>query len=218
MMTVALLGAALALGTFSAFVALFRQARGGWEMIAAALLFGLAGFSYFAPANQAGAPKPAQPAEAGTGEALVKARLQLAGGKPMASDRWVVTADALTRNGAFADAAAYALGAVEHDPNNADAWLAIANNLVAHAQGNLTPAALYAYRHALKADPKGAGAPFFLGLALAQRGDLDEARALWSGALKAAPADAPWRAAMQDRLAELDQLIARQKSAPNTSR
>ncbi|MFD2578857.1 tetratricopeptide repeat protein [Novosphingobium colocasiae] len=58
------------------------------------------------------------------------------------------------------------------------------NALIAHAQGQPTPAALYAYRQAMAADPKNSAAPFFLGMTLAQTGDYRQARDLLAGMLK----------------------------------
>jgi len=129
---------------------------------------------------------------------------------PNQPNRWMIIADALSRNGQFGDAAGVVLGAVEKDPKNADAWLSLANNLVAHADGNLTPAAQYAYRQAAMADPAHPGPPFFLGLALAGSGKLAEGRALWADLLAKTPAEAPYRADLAERLKRLDAFMAAQ--------
>ena len=106
------------------------------------------------------------------------------------------------------------LGAVEKDPNNGEAWLAMANALVSHADGQLTPAALYAFQHASSAAPENPGPTFFLGLALAQSGRLDEAKQLWSELLQRSPPDAPWRSDLEMRLGRLDEFIAARAQAP----
>lgn len=205
----------LAAAAFVALAWLLRIPRKGWEATGAALLVGLAGFAFQANPAQPGAPKqPAQQA-ASSGKALVDARRQLAGaGGAVAANQWVVIADAMSRNGQYADAAAVVLGAVEKDPGNADAWLALANNLVAHAEGNLTPAALFAFGRAGQADPRHPGPPFFLGLALAGSGKLAEGRAMWADLLSRSPADAPWRDDLKARLARLDAFIAAQNGTP----
>ena len=120
----------------------------------------------------------------------------------------------MTRHGQYADAATILRGAVEKDPANGQAWLAMANALVGHSQGMLSPAALYAYRRASAADPQAPGPPFFLGMALAQSGRLAEARTLWATLLARAPADAPWRADLGKRLEMLDRFIAQQQAVP----
>jgi len=199
--------ALLALASFAAAAFLFKAPRKGWEAIGAALLLGIAGFALQARPAEPGAPKEAAVKPADSGAALVAARRQLAQGDN-APNQWMVIADGLARNGQFGDAAGVVLGAVEKDPRNADAWLSLANNLVAHADGTVTPAALYAYRRASEADPAHPGPPFFMGLALAQNGRLEEGRALWADLLAKSPADAPWRADLTRRLGELDALIA----------
>lgn len=189
------------------------KSRAGWEAIAAALLLGVAGYGLQGSPGLSGAPK--EPAEkiAGDPAASVAARKSLDGDSVVPGNNWVVVADALARHGQYADAAGVLKGAVEKNPRDGDAWLALANALVAHAEGTLSPAALYAYRHAASANPTHPGPPFFLGLSLAQSGRLVEARGLWANLLASSPPDAPWRADLEDRLRRLDVLIARQGSA-----
>lgn len=209
---VAMLGlAAFALAAFA-----LRAPRPTWELLGSALMLGLAGYALQGSPRQSGAPKLAAEKVTGDPAALVTARRQLAGDGPVAGDRWVMIGDALARNGQYADAAGMLLGATEHDPNNGEAWLALANALVAHAEGALTPAALYAYNRAATAAPEAPGPPFFLGLALAQSGKLEQGRALWAQLLARAPATAPWRADLASRLARLDLYIAAQREGLNT--
>lgn len=198
----------LAAGALLALATLLKAPRGSWEAIAAALVFGLAGFAWQGRPDLAGAPKEAEQKAQQSGKALVEARQQLSQGGAISGDRLLVTADALSRNGAFGDAAALAIGAADKNPGNADAWLAAANNLVSHAEGNLTPAARYAYSQASKASPDHPGPPFFLGLALAQNGEFEQGRKMWADLLARSPADAPWTEDMKARLAALDEFIA----------
>ncbi|MBK9011536.1 tetratricopeptide repeat protein [Novosphingobium sp.] len=208
--------ALLALASFGACAFLFKAPRKGWEAIGAALLLGIAGFALQARPAQPGVPKVVEAKSADSGAALISARKQLAQADGAgAVNQWMVIADGLARNGQFGDAAGVVLGAVEKDPRNADAWLSLANNLVAHAEGSVTPAALYAYRRAALADPEHPGPPFFMGLALIQNGRLEEGRTLWAGLLASSPADAPWRADLSARIGQLDELIAgRDPGAP----
>lgn len=198
----------LAVVAFLALVAVSKVPRGGWEAIAAALVFGLAGFAWQGRPDLAGAPKEPVQRAAQSGQALVEARQQLSQGGAISGDRLLVTADALSRNGAFGDAAALAIGAADKNPGNADAWLTAANNLVAHADGVLTPAARFAYSRAIEASPDHPGPPFFLGLALAQNGELEQGRAMWAELLARSPADAPWTKDLKARLDGLDAFIA----------
>ncbi len=209
-LAVAILGvAAFALAAFA-----LRAPRPTWQLLGSALMLGLAGYALQGTPKQPGSPKTAIDKLTGDPAALVNARRQLAGDGPVAGDRWVMIGDALARNGQYADAAGVLLGATEHDPNNGEAWLALANALVAHAEGALTPPASYAFTRAATASPEAPGPPFFLGLALAQSGKLDEGRAKWAQLFARTPANAPWRADLAARLAQLDAYIAAQRGAP----
>lgn len=204
----------LALAAFLVAAFVLRASRQGWEAIGAALLLGIAGYAFQARPDVPAAPKVARERVTGDPRALVEARNRVTQRGIPPSDRWVVIADALVRNGQFGDAAEILRGAVGKDPKNAEAWLAMANALVAHADGALTPASFYAYRRAAAAAPEHPGPPFFLGLALAQSGRFEEARALWRRQLAATPADAPWRADLADKLARLEAFMQAQQSAP----
>lgn len=203
----------LALVAFAALVLLFKAPKRGWEAIGAALLLGIAGFAWQARPAQPGAPKQAAEAQNKDAAALVAARKELATQTGQQPSNLLVIADAFARNGQYADAAGVVLGAVEKNPNDGEAWLSLANNLVGHAEGALTPAAEYAYGRAMQADPDQPGPAFFLGLALAGNGKLTEGRTLWADLLARAPKDAPWRADLEARLARLDQFIAAQSGA-----
>ena len=209
-MTGWLIAIVLTIIALAALIVLGKAPRKSWEAIAAALVFGLAGFAYQARPDLAGSPTAAAPGQGQAGAELVTVRQQLAGEGVIARGRFTVTADALTRQGAFSDAAGLLLGAIEENPRDSGAWLALANNLVGHADGALTPAALYAFRQAAEADPQAAGPPFFLGLALIQNGRPEEGRGQWADLLARTPAAAPWRAGLAGRLQLLDQLLAQQ--------
>ncbi|HMP56076.1 MAG TPA: cytochrome C biosynthesis protein [Novosphingobium sp.] len=200
----------LAVAVFAVIAFVMKAPPGGREALAAALVAGLAGYAFQAPPDLAGAPKPAAQKVSGDPAALVAARRDLDSQQGLPGDKWLVIGDGLARNGQFADAAGVMLGAVKANPDNAEAWLAIANALVAHADGFLTPASLFAFQRASDAEPAHPGPPFFLGLALAQSGRFGEARNVWAELLQRTPQDAPWRADLQSRLSRLEALMAQQ--------
>ncbi len=198
----------LAALAFAAAAGPLKVPRSGWEAIGAALLLGIAGYALQGRPQQRGTPKPASEQVMGDGAALVAARQELRSTSGSGANSWLVIGDALARNGRYADAARILQGAVRQNPADPDGWLALGNALVGHAEGTLSPAALYAYRRAAAADPEHPGPPFFLGLALAQTGRLGEARAMWAELLARSPKDAPWRADLALRLDRLNQFIA----------
>ena len=202
----------LALVAFGLIAFVFRLPRALWEVVGAALLLGIAGYAFQGSPAQPGAPKaPAEKVGESTSAAEIAERQKLAEGN-IAGDKHVIIADALARHGQYADAAEVLRGAVEEDAANAPAWLAMGNALVAHADGTISPAAIYAYGQAARAAPGSAGPPFFLGMALIQSGRLGEGRAIWADLLARSPKDAPWRGDLEKRLGELDAFLARQQA------
>lgn len=203
----------LALAACAALVTL-NAPRKGWEPIGAALALGLLGFSIQANSGQPGASKQADIREDKAGPLLVEARKALVGSttSPNLPNRWLLTGDALTRHGQYGDAATMVLGAVEDNPKNSEAWVALGNNLVGHAEGVLTPAALHAFRKGAEADPASPAPGYFLGLALITNGKLTEGRAVWADLVAKAPADAPWRGEVEERIKRLDQITAMQQA------
>lgn len=203
----------LALVAFAITAFVLRAPRPTWEVIGAALLLGVAGYALQGSPNQPGAPKAPAEKVSGPGTAEEIAARQKLGDEAPAGDKHIVIADALARHGQFADAAEVLRGAVEKDPNNAEAWLAMGNSLVGHAEGTISPSAIYAYGRAARAAPDSPGPPFFLGMALIQSGRIAEGRALWADLLARSPKDAAWRGDLEKRLGELDAFMARQMAA-----
>lgn len=204
MIWIPLIALALLAFVLAAFVT--KLPRSGWALFGAALLFGLAGYALQGSPGMAGSPQTSIP-EANAGNlALVEARRQMFDpGRP--PSRMVTVADGFARRGQFEDAAGILGGAISQNASDGEAWLALANALVEHADGRLTPAALYAYEQAQSVLPNHPGPSYFLGVALIRSGRPLEARQLWVEALARAPADAPWRAPMEERIARLDELL-----------
>lgn len=204
-MTWALILAVAAL-VFAGFVRVLRLPRAGWEIAGAALLFGLAGYALQGHPGLAGAPKaPVENTRTADAE-LVRLRQQL-GDKFGQGQSWLVVSDALARQGQFRADADFLGNALRQHPDDADLWVALGNALTGHSDGQITPAAQFAFRRAAAIDPQHPGPPFFLGLALAQSGHLSEARAMWAELLKRTPPDAPYRRDLEARVARLDAML-----------
>ena len=202
-----LLAIALALAAFAAGAFAFGIARQGWTTFGAALALGLAGYALQASPDTPGAPAPAASSDAETGWSFVDARKEMVGPRERSSSAKTLIADGFARRGQYANAAAMLRGAVSDNPGDAEAWLALGNALVEHSGGALTQPALLAYRRAAEIAPASAGPGYFLGLALIRQGRLDEARGVWASTIETASEDAAGRAALQDRLTRLDQLL-----------
>ncbi|MCB2088047.1 MAG: tetratricopeptide repeat protein [Sphingomonadaceae bacterium] len=198
----------LLLGAIAFVLAAFvlRLPRAGWSILGAALMLGLAGYALQGHPGYAGAPKAAPDTMAQTGAAMVDARRQMFDPDQPAGE-WITVADGFARNGDYEQAAGFLRAVIQKNPRDGEAWLALGNALVEHANGMLTPAALYAYEQADRALPGHPGPTYFLGVALVRSGRLAEARSLWLEALEKAPADAPWRESLQERITRLEELM-----------
>jgi cytochrome c-type biogenesis protein CcmH len=85
--------------------------------------------------------------------------------------------------------------------NNADAHAAaLAESLVREADGMVTPEARRLFERVKTADPRDPRAGFYLGIAYAQEGDARQALQTWTDLVAASPPDAPWLAAVRERI------------------
>lgn len=203
-----LLAIALALAAFGLVAFVFRPARATWTVLLAALALGLAGYAMQASPGQPGAPRDAAADAAQDQWPLVEARKEVVAPALQSRSDKLLVADALARRGQYANAAAMLNGALRDNPRDAEVWLALANVLVEHADGQMTEPAMLAFRRASEVDPKGLGPGYFLGLALMRQGRFGEGREVWAATLANAPADAFGREAMAERLTRLDELLA----------
>lgn len=207
----------VALAAFGVAVAVFRLPRATWTSLAAALVFGLAGYTLQASPAIPGAPKDAV-AESYTDEwEMIPSRQLLVTGADKSSDPALITADAFARQGQFLDAAAFYRTIVTRAPRDFEAWVALGNALVEQADGQLTQASVYAYRQANLLRPASAAPGYFLGLSLVRQGRMMEARGVWREALDGMgqePADSSARAFMVDRTQKLDTMLQQMGALP----
>lgn len=201
--------AVLAAATFMLAAFVLKLPRRLWTLLAAALTFGLAGYAWQGSPGQGGAPAAIAADVSESGEALVNARRGMFP-SDLPPPRWITVADAFTRKGRYEDAANMLRNAVAENPGDLEAWLALGNVLVEHADGALTPAATYAYDRAEGLGPDHPGVPFFVGIALLRSGEPQQARDAWAELLARTPGDAPWRSQLEDRVAILNRLLAMQ--------
>jgi len=202
LMVIVLALAAFAVGAFA-----LRIGRAGWTTFAAALALGLAGYALQASPDVPAAPAPDARKDEQGAWALVDERKDMVATARHSTNNKVLIADALARRGQYANAAVMLRGAVHDNPRDGEAWLALGNALVEHADGTLTEPSLYAYRRAAELDPTGVGPGYFLGLALIRQGQLGQARAAWAGTLEAAPEGVAGRDVLAERLGRLDALL-----------
>jgi cytochrome c-type biogenesis protein CcmH/NrfG len=197
----------LALIVAAAVIRLGRLPRATWELLGAALLLGLAGYAWQGNPGLAGSPRSGEARTAAFDEKMIERRRALAErfGK---SAQWLTLSDGLGRQGKTREAANVLVSGLRESPDDPNLWLGLANALVVHGDGILSPSAEFAFRRALALDSVGPATPYFYGLALARSGRLDEARGQWAPLAARLPAGSGLRAELQRNLAAIDQAQA----------
>ena len=188
----------LALWRFSKFRSVALQ------FTAATLLIGVAGYAFMGSPGQPGAPAstPEDVTDEAVPDSIQKIALSTAS---QGGNKDLILADALMQAGRSRAAAKVINDAIEKSPNDADLWVGLGNALFVHGGTQMNPASQYAFERAAQIAPNHPGPPFFLGFSLAKSGKMDEAGEVWRGLLARAPKDAPWRADLEQRLAEIGQ-------------
>lgn len=197
---------ALGLIVWAAVTRPWRRAVAGSRIpVAVAIMFGLSAYLLLGWPGLAGAPKlsAAQRADrADFGQELRDPRQGMTDRFGDAA-QWLAASDGMMRAGDTQAASEFLQQGVRVHPDNVDMWIGFGNALVAHAGGMMTPAAAMAFDKASALDPTHPGPPFFVGLGLAQGGDVEGARSVWSELLRRSPPDAPWREDLEGRIASL---------------
>lgn len=116
------------------------------------------------------------------------------------------TADAFIRNGDPDYAVGVMRGAIAIAPRSPMLWMGLGNALVHYADGQVTPAAYFAFERAATLWPGHPAPPYFLGLAEALSGNIDGAIARWRRLVQDAPPDAPWLPFVAKKLMLLESL------------
>ena len=186
--------------------------RGGLELVGAALCLALAGYAWQGSPSAPGHPLEAADA-ADSGEVPANLRKTFASSMN-AEGQWLALADALVQAGRPRAAVSMLSEAARKAPENPDIWVGLGNALVVHGGGQMSPAAQFAFERAATISPNHPGPPFFVGLGLAQAGKAEEAGEVWRGLLARAPEGAPWKADLEARLAEINQLPKNPGQAP----
>lgn len=128
---------------------------------------------------------------------------------PSDPNGWLLLARSYGTLGRFGEAAEAYEQAIAHGAAGAEPQAAYGEALTAAAGGQVTGPAAAAFRKALEVDPKNPRARFYLAVARAQSGRLDEALEMWVALEADAPADAPWRAAVSAQIERAAQALGR---------
>ncbi len=211
-----------AVAAFAVAVLVFRLPRAAWTSLAAALVFGLAGYTLQASPAIPGAPKDLTQERYVDEWEVIPSRQLLIGSDEKSRDPTLITADAFARNGQFENASVFYRNIVTRNPQDFEAWVALGNALAEQADGNLTQASVYAYRQANLLRPNSPAPGYFLGLSLIRQGRMMEARSVWREALDDMATGATGEAAPDDerrvflagRVERLDTMLQQMGAVP----
>lgn len=123
---------------------------------------------------------------------------------PTDAQGWLVLAPAYRGMGRYADAAQAFARALALVPAEPELLTDFGEALVMAEQGLVTARARDAFQQALALEPENTKALFYRALADRQEGRLEEAMSTWRAMLDSAPADAPWRPAVERQMASLE--------------
>lgn len=120
---------------------------------------------------------------------------------------WLTLSDAMIRGGRTELAVDVLQQAIERIPGDVNLWVQLGVALVAHAGGEVVPAARLAFDRASRLAPDHPAPTYYLGLSWMQSGEAERALAVWRPLLARTPADAPWRANLEQQVQAADMLL-----------
>lgn len=198
----------LAVAVMAGIHPLLRRDIGALQFVAATLLVGCAGYALQGSPGMAGAPKAQQPEPERPDTDFMQLRRELF---PQfdRSGAALNLSEGMIRIGRSDGAVIMLKKEIDKNPRSLVLWLGLADALVQHSGGMLTPAAYLAFERASEAAPNHPGPRYFYALALARTGQVDRAET-YLQVIEAMPEITPtWR----DAVARARALIANIRSA-----
>ncbi|WP_370178274.1 tetratricopeptide repeat protein [Alteriqipengyuania sp.] len=198
---------ALAVIAFGIGFLISGEGRRVWTLLASALVFALAGYAWQGSPDLAASPKQAEREVMPTSDAMIDARRAFYNVEGIPPSRYVVIADGFSRRGQHADAAGMLRNGVSENPEDGEAWLALALALAEHSHGQVTPPVGYAFDRARRASQGNPAPYYFRGIIAMRSGALGEAREYWAQGLAEADENAKGREFVTQQLERLDGVI-----------
>ncbi len=185
-----------------------RRDVGVMQFLAAALLLALAGYAWQGRPGLAGAPAAQTEEERRPPSDFAQLRRPLLGEFDRAA-AWLTTAEAVAQIGNTESAVNMIRGELERSPRDMDLWLGLADTLIQHSGGMLSPASEMAFNRAAQVAPDHPAPRFFYGLALARMGQFEAAEQYWREVLAMPQVTDTWR----NVVARAREMSARMRSA-----
>lgn len=169
-----------------------RRDLGAMQFVAAALLVGFAGYTWQGSPGLAGAPKAQQAATPRPDSDFTQLRRDLF---PQ-FDRnaaAISLSEGMMRIGQSEAAIVMLRQEIDKAPRNMVLWLGLADALIQHGGGALTPSANLAFDRAASLAPNHPAPHFFYALALARMGQFDQAETFFERVLQMPDTTDLWR-------------------------
>ena len=177
-----------------------------WSFVGAALMLGAAGYALQQRASVPGHPVESFAEPIQLDPAVIEMRDAMLG-RFTGDGAYLVAADGMTRSGDTRSAVQAVLGGITKYPNSLTLWTGLGSAYAQH-DGTVSPAALFAFRHAIHLAPSHPAPYYFLGLAYINSEQLAQARPYWARALALTPPGLSYRSQLADQLQRLDTYLA----------
>lgn len=126
---------------------------------------------------------------------------------------WLTLSDALIRAGRTETAVVALTHATEAIPGDVNLWVQMGVALVAHAGGQVVPAARLAFDRASRLAPDHPAPAYYLGLTWFQSGQPEQALAVWQALDARTTDDAPFKAMLGQQIRVASMMLAMQSGA-----
>lgn len=200
-----------------------KRRAGSWgQRLAVAfvvLLLPLAGLGLYLKFGSPGLPGlPFAERQNGSGEEVKMLVAQLEkrlADNPGDAEGWLILARVYERTGRYGNAAGAYRRIIALGRGGAEVQASLGEVLVAAAGGQIGRDARLAFAESIRIDPRNPRARYYAGLAMAQDGRVSEALEVWRRLVQDAPPDAPWRALVEQQIANAAQSLG--QAPPETA-
>lgn len=189
-----------------------------WEMCAAFLVLGLAGYAFQGKPQLAAEPaKPIMRDNAAAAQ-LIKLREQMAPTFASAKN-WTILGDSMARQGNYKLAMSVVGSGLKEQPKNADLWAALGLYAMLANNGRIGAPSELAFAKARKFNPNLAAPDYFEGLNALANGQILDTLKKWDAALEKAPSDSQWAVTVRGQRTSLLRALQNgmQRSEPDNS-
>ncbi len=177
-----------------------------WPAVAAAVVLGLAGYSWQGKPQLASAPAQTMKSELQAADSLLAMRASMDASYGI-GQQWLILADSYARDGNYRFAAAYLNAGLRKYPRDGDMWAGLGVVLFLAGDGKISPPAEMAFANARKYQPTNRAPDYFKGLVELFEGRPLETVRIWQELVDKAPDRAVWKPKVESQLNGLKTML-----------